>query len=372
MSALFEPLVLRSLEIRNRVWMAPMCQYSAPATGEHTGTPGNWHVTHLSTRAVGGAGLIMTEGTAVTAAGRITPTDLGLWNDRQQKAFERIAHSLRNLGSVPGIQLAHAGRKASTARPWDGGAPLAPEHGGWRPVGPSPLPYGAGHLEPNELTIHEIHQVIEAFAQAARRALDAGFQVVEVHGAHGYLIHEFLSPFTNQRRDRYGGSFAHRIRFALEVADAVRSVWPDSLPVFFRASATDWLDGTGVTGGTDVSAGSGWTIEDTVRLSGELLARGVDLLDISSGGVAPGIGKPVAPGYQVPFAATVRHRTGAPVSAVGLITDPRQAERIVASGQADAVMLGRELLRNPYWPHQAAKELGGRSDWPQPYGMAAV
>lgn len=364
MSALFEPLVMRSLKIRNRVWMAPMCQYSAPATGEHTGAPGDWHVTHLATRAVGGAGLIMTEGTSVTAAGRITPADLGLWNDRQQAAFQRITQSLRNLGSVPGIQLTHAGRKASTTRPWDGGAPLAPEHGGWRPVGPSPLPYGAGHLDPSELTVGEIHHVVEDFAQAARRALDAGFQVVEVHGAHGYLIHEFLSPLTNQRRDQYGGSFTNRIRFAWEVVDAVRSVWPDHLPVFFRASATDWLDGT------DAGAGGSWTIEDTVRLSAELLDHGVDLLDISSGGVTPGISKPVAPGYQVPLAAAVRHKAGAPVSAVGLITDPHQAERIVATGQADAVMLGRELLRNPYWPHRAARMLGGKSDWPQPYAMA--
>lgn len=364
MSALFAPLALRSLEIPNRIWMAPMCQYSAPTTGEDTGVPGDWHFTHLSTRAVGGAGLIMTEGTAVSAAGRITPADLGLWNDRQQAAFQRITRFLRDLGTVPGIQLTHAGRKASTARPWDGGEPLRPEDGGWHPVAPSPLPYGPTHPDPVELTVGEIRQVVDDFARAARRALNSGFQVVEVHGAHGYLIHEFLSPFTNRRHDQYGGSFANRIRFALEVVDAVRSVWPDSLPVFFRASATDWLEETGA------SAGTGWGAEDTVRLAAHLMDRGVDLLDISSGGVAQGIRKPVAPGYQVPFATTVRHKAGAPVSAVGLITDAHQAEHIVATGQADAVMLGRELLRNPYWPRQAAKELGGGRKWPRPYDMA--
>lgn len=242
MSALFTPLVLRSLGIRNRVWMAPMCQYSAPVDGEHTGAPGDWHFTHLATRAVGGAGLVMTEGTAVTAAGRITPADLGLWNDTQQAAFQRIAQGLRALGSVPAIQLTHAGRKASTARPWDGGTPLTPDHGGWHPVGPSPLPYAPGHLAPHELTVPEIHRIVDDFARAARRALDAGFQVAEVHGAHGYLIHQFLSPYTNRRGDQYGGSFSNRTRFALEVVDAVRSVWPDGLPVFFRASATDWLE----------------------------------------------------------------------------------------------------------------------------------
>ncbi|MEU4982550.1 NADH:flavin oxidoreductase/NADH oxidase [Streptomyces sp. NPDC021969] len=366
MTALFTPLVLRSLDIRNRVWMAPMCQYSAPADGEHTGAPGDWHFTHLATRAVGGAGLVMTEGTAVTAAGRITPADLGLWNDTQQAAFQRIAQGLRALGSVPAIQLTHAGRKASTARPWDGGTPLTPDYGGWHPVGPSPLPYAPGHLAPHELTVPEIHRIVDDFARAARRALDAGFQVAEVHGAHGYLIHQFLSPYTNRRGDQYGGSFSNRIRFALEVVDAVRSVWPDGLPVFFRASATDWLERSAAEG----PGQHGWEVEDTVRLSVELLDHGVDLLDISSGGVAPGIRKPVAPGYQVPFATTVRHKSGAPVSAVGLITDPHQAEHIVTTGQADAVMLGRELLRNPYWPHRAAQELGAKPTWPQPYEMA--
>ncbi|WP_405937274.1 NADH:flavin oxidoreductase/NADH oxidase [Streptomyces sp. NBC_00726] len=357
MSSLFEPLGIRSLEIPNRVWMAPMCQYSAPSAGEDVGVPGDWHFTHLSTRAVGGAGLIMTEGTAVSAAGRITPADLGLWNNRQQAGFQRITRFLRDLGAVPGIQLTHAGRKASTARPWDGGHPLDSEHGGWHSVSPSPLPYGTGYPEPGELTVHEIRKVVDEFAQAAQRALASGFQVAEVHGAHGYLLHQFLSPFTNHRQDQYGGSFTNRIRFALEVVDAVRSVWPDSLPVFFRASATDWLD-------------CGWTEDDTVQLASELLDHGVDLLDISSGGIAPGIRKPVAPGYQVPFSTAVRNKSGAPVSAVGLITDAHQAEHIVATGRADAVMLGRELLRNPYWPLQAAGELRENHNCPKPYEMA--
>ncbi|WP_330293506.1 NADH:flavin oxidoreductase/NADH oxidase [Streptomyces sp. NBC_00576] len=364
MSALFEPLLLRSLEIPNRVWMAPMCQYSAPVAGEETGVPGDWHFAHLTARSVGGAGLILTEGTAVSAGGRITPADLGLWNDRQQAAFHRMTHFLRAHGTVPGIQLTHAGRKASTARPWDGGAPLAPGGGGWRPVGPSPLPYGAGHLSPGELTVDEIRDVVEDFARAARRALTAGFQVVEVHGAHGYLIHEFLSPCTNHRRDRYGGPFRNRIRFALEVVDAVRAAWPDDLPVFFRVSATDWLQDTG----TD--AAGGWKLDDTVKLSAELLDHGVDLIDVSSGGIAPGIRKPVAPGYQVPFAAKVREETRAAVAAVGLITEPQQAEHIVATGQAEAVLLGRELLRDPYWPQRAAKALGAPRNWPRAYGMA--
>ncbi|GAA2225363.1 NADH:flavin oxidoreductase/NADH oxidase [Streptomyces nogalater] len=361
MSALFEPLVLRSLRIPNRVWMAPMCQYSAPVAGEDTGVPGDWHFAHLAARAVGGAGLILTEGTAVSADGRITPADLGLWNDRQQSAFRRITRFLRAHGAVPAIQLSHAGRKASTAPPWDGGGPLPPERGGWHPVGPSPLPYGAGHPSPDALTERGIARVVDDFAQAARRALAAGFEVAEVHGAHGYLIHEFLSPRTNHRRDRYGGSFDNRVRFALEVVDAVRSVWPEDLPVFFRVSATDWLDHAR----TD-TAGS-WTLEDTVRLSARLVDHGVDLVDVSSGGIAAGVRKPVAPGYQVPFAAAVRHGSGVPAAAVGLITEPRQAERIVATGRADAVLLGRELLRDPYWPRRAAGELGVPSGGPRPY-----
>lgn len=356
---LFEPITLRSLTIPNRVWMSPMCQYSAAADGPEVGAPNDWHFVHLATRAVGGAGLILAEATAVSPEGRISPFDLGLWNDHQAEAFTRITRLLTEHGTVPGIQLAHAGRKASTDRPWRGGGQLTPEQGGWQPIAPSPIPFADGSPTPAELTVDEIKRVVDDFARAAERALRAGFQVVEVHGAHGYLIHEFLSPHSNHRTDAYGGPFENRIRLALEVVDAVRSVWPDDLPVFFRVSATDWLPD-----------GQGWTPDDTVRLAKELLARGVDLLDTSTGGIAPKVAIPTGPGYQVPFAARVRTETGLPVAAVGEITDPHQAEQILTSGQADAVLLGRELLRNPYWPYHAARALGMRSNWPNQYASA--
>jgi 2,4-dienoyl-CoA reductase-like NADH-dependent reductase (Old Yellow Enzyme family) len=361
---LFEPITLRSLTVPNRIWMAPMCQYSAAADGPETGVPHDWHFSHLAARAVGGAGLILTEATAVSPEGRISPADLGLWNERQEEAFLRITRFLKEHGTVPGIQLAHAGRKASTDRTWRGGAPVGAADGGWRPVAPSPLPFSPGHPVPHELTADEIQRVVGDFARAAERALRAGFQVAEVHGAHGYLIGEFLSPHSNHRTDGYGGSFDGRIRLALEVVDAVRAVWPEDLPVFFRVSATDWLTEN------PEDEREGWTADDTVRLAKELLTRGVDLLDTSSGGNAPGVRIPTGPGYQVPFAARVRAETDLPVAAVGEITEPRQAEEIIASGQADAVLLGRELLRNPYWPNQAARELGAQSRWPDQYHRA--
>lgn len=357
MSVLFEPLTLRNLTVPNRVWMAPMCQYSAAADGPDQGVPNDWHLAHQAARAVGGAGLILTEATAVLPEGRISPADLGLWNDRQAEAFTRITRFLKDHGTVPGIQLAHAGRKASTARPWEGGAPVGPDRYGWQPVGPSPVPFDEGHPVPAELSVDEIGRIVEAFAAAARRALAAGFEVVEVHGAHGYLIHEFLSPHSNHRTDAYGGPYENRVRFALEVVDAVRAVWPQELPVFFRISATDWL-----TGGRP-----GWTVEDTVRFAKDLLAHGVDLLDTSSGGNVAGVRIPTEPGYQVPFAARVKAETDLAVGAVGLITEPRHAEEIIAFGQADAVLLGRELLRNPYWPNLAARELGAEPRWPAQY-----
>jgi 2,4-dienoyl-CoA reductase-like NADH-dependent reductase (Old Yellow Enzyme family) len=356
---LFDPITLRSLTIPNRVWMAPMCQYSAAVDGPAAGVPHDWHFTHLTTRAVGGAGLILAEATAVSPEGRISPADLGLWNETQQEAFSRITRFLSEQGTVPGIQLAHAGRKASTDRPWLGGGPVSAADGGWRPVAPSAIPFADGHPVPEELTVERIHRVVADFAAAAERARRAGFQVVEVHGAHGYLIGEFLSPHSNRRTDAYGGPFENRIRLALEVADAVRAVWPEELPVFFRVSATDWLPD-----------GQGWTGEDTVRLAKELLAHGVDLLDVSTGGNAAGVRIPTGPGYQVPFAGQVRAETDLPVAAVGEITDPRQAESILASGQADAVLLGRELLRNPYWPLQAARELGVETRRPDQYHRA--
>ncbi|GII77102.1 oxidoreductase [Sphaerisporangium rufum] len=364
MSALFEPLTLRGLTIANRAWMSPMCQYCAAPTGPQAGVPTDWHLTHLGSRAVGGAGLIFAEATAVVPEGRISPFDLGLWNEEQQRAFGRIAAFLREYGAVPGVQLAHAGRKASTDQPWRGGRPLGPEAGGWRPVGPSPLPFADDHPVPAELSVAEIGAIVAAFAAAARRALAAGFQVVEVHGAHGYLIHEFLSPHANRRTDAYGGSFENRTRLALEVVDAVRAVWPDDLPVLFRVSATDWLTENPEDGR------QGWTAEETVRLAKELLVRGVDLLDTSTGGLVPGARIPTGPGYQVPFAARVKGETGLPVAAVGEITEPRQAEEIVASGRADAVLLGRELLRDPYWPNRAARELGAGPRRPDQYHRA--
>ncbi|MFI9201398.1 NADH:flavin oxidoreductase/NADH oxidase [Streptomyces sp. NPDC053048] len=364
MSTLFEPFTLRSLTIPNRVWMAPMCQYCADPDGPRAGVPHDWHFAHLAARAVGGAGLILVEATAVVPEGRISPADLGLWNDRQQEAFRRITSFLEAQGTVPGIQLGHAGRKASTDRPWRGGKPVGPEAHGWRPSAPSPVPFADGHPVPHEMTTDDIKDVIRAFAASARRALAAGFKVVEIHGAHGYLIHEFLSPHSNHRTDEYGGSFENRTRFALEIVDAVREVWPDELPLFFRVSATDWLTEN------PRDEREGWTADDTVRLAKELQARGVDLLDVSTGGIAPGVTIPVGPDYQVPFAARVREETGLAVAAVGLITEPRQAEDILTSGRADAVLLGRELLRNPSWPADAATALGAPARRPDQYGWA--
>ncbi|MGP3981710.1 NADH:flavin oxidoreductase/NADH oxidase [Streptomyces sp. KR80] len=371
MSALFEPYTLRSLTIPNRLWMAPMCQYSAEVFGPDAGVPNDWHFSHYAARATGGTGLILVEATAVSPEGRISPADLGIWNDAQLAAFRRITSFLGEQGTVPGIQIAHAGRKASTDLPWLGGAPVGADRHGWQPVAPSPLPFAAGHAVPDELTTDQITEIIEQFADAARRALAAGFQVVEVHGAHGYLIGEFLSPHTNHRTDAYGGGYENRTRFALEVVDAVRSVWPAELPVLFRISATDWLTETRPTSEAGPDDRVGWTVDDTVRFAADLRAHGVDLLDVSSGGNAPGVRIPTGPGYQVPFAERVKVETSLPVAAVGEITEPRQAEKIVASGRADAVLLGRELLRNPYFARQAARELGGVVSSPQQYHRAA-
>ncbi|CQR65459.1 NADH:flavin oxidoreductase/NADH oxidase [Streptomyces leeuwenhoekii] len=355
MSALFQPLSLRDVTIPNRVWMPPMCQYSADPQGPSAGAPGDWHFAHYAARAAGGTGLIIIEATGVTPEGRISPYDLGLWNDTQVAAFRRITDFLRTQNTVPAIQLAHAGRKASTDQPWKGGAPLGEDALGWRPVAPSALAFAEGHPVPAELTVEEIEQVVERFADAARRALAAGFEIVEIHGAHGYLINEFLSPHSNHRTDAYGGSYENRTRFALEVVDAVRAVWPGDKPLFFRISATEWLEE------------GGWTPDDTVRFARDLQAHGVDLLDVSTGGNASGVRIPTGPGYQVPFAARVKAETTLPVAAVGLITETRQAEKILANGEADAVLLGRELLRNPSWARHAARELGGEVHVPDQY-----
>ncbi|MCC9707650.1 NADH:flavin oxidoreductase/NADH oxidase [Streptomyces sp. MNU76] len=355
MSALFEPYRLRELTISNRVWMPPMCQYSAAPEGPLAGAPNDWHFAHYAARATGGAGLIIVEATAVSPEGRISPYDLGLWNDTQVEAFRRITGFLKGQGAVPAVQLAHAGRKASTDQPWRGGAPVGADAHGWQPVAPSALAFDERHPVPDELTFHQIQDVVGQFAEAARRALAAGFEVVEIHGAHGYLINEFLSPHSNRRTDSYGGSWENRTRLALEVVDAVREVWPTEKPLFFRVSATEWLEE------------GGWTADDTVRLAAELKAHGVDLLDVSSGGNAPGVHIPVGPGYQVPFAARVRNESALPVAAVGLITEAEQAEKILANGEADAVLLGRELLRSPSWARQAARELGGEVRVPEQY-----
>ncbi|MBT2382482.1 NADH:flavin oxidoreductase/NADH oxidase [Streptomyces sp. ISL-11] len=363
MSALFQPFSLRSLTIPNRVWMAPMCQYSAEVFGPNAGVANDWHFAHYAARSTGGAGLILVEATAVSPEGRISPADLGIWNDTQVEALRRVTAFLRSRGTVPGIQIAHAGRKASTDRPWRGGKPVGADEG-WQPVAPSPVPFTDGDPAPTELTVEQIKEIVGQFAAAARRALAAGFEVVEIHGAHGYLIHEFLSPHSNRRTDEYGGSFENRSRFAREVVDAVRAEWPDDLPVFFRTSATDWL-----TENADDER-EGWTADETVRLARELSARGVDLFDVSTGGLAPGARIPTGPGYQVPFARRVKEEAGLPTAAVGLITEPRQAEKILANGEADAILLGRELLRDPHWPHRAAADLGEDKRLPDQYGWA--
>jgi 2,4-dienoyl-CoA reductase-like NADH-dependent reductase (Old Yellow Enzyme family) len=364
MSTLFEPYQLRSLTIPNRAWMSPMCQYSAAPDGPAVGAPADWHFAHLAARSVGGTGLIVTESTAVSPEGRISPYDLGIWNDTQVEAFRRVTGFLRSQGTVPGIQISHAGRKASVERTWVGGTipPDAPL--GWLPVAPSAVPFRAGSATPEELTVEGIGVILRQFVEAAERARAAGFDVVEIHAAHGYLIHQFLSPESNRRTDSYGGSFDNRARFALEVAAAVREVWPQDLPVFFRVSATDWL-----TENADDER-EGWTADETVLLAKELASRGVDLLDVSTGGIVPDAKIETGPGYQVPFAERVRTESGMPVAAVGLITQPAQAEAIVTDGRADAVFLGRELLRDPYWGRRAATELGDRLRMPDQYHRA--
>ncbi|MFF4763846.1 NADH:flavin oxidoreductase/NADH oxidase [Streptomyces sp. NPDC001292] len=366
MTSLFTPYVLRSLTIPNRIWMAAMCQYSAAPEGESVGAPTDWHFAHLAARASGGTGLIITEATAVSPEGRISPYDLGIWNDTQAAAFRRITAFLKTQGTVAGIQLAHAGRKASTERTWvDRGRQITPDEPyGWTPVGPSAIPFDESSTKPEELTTERIGEIVREFADAAKRALAAGFEVAEIHGAHGYLIHQFLSPHSNHRSDEYGGSFEGRTRFALEVVDAVRAVWPEDLPVFFRVSATDWLTEN------PEDDRSGWTADDTVRFAKELHAHGVDLLDVSTGGNAPNAKIVTGPNYQVPFAEQVRNESDMPVAAVGMITEPAQAQEIIASGKADAILLARELLRNPYWARRAAEELDGQVASPVQYHRA--
>ncbi len=344
------PLTLRGTAIRNRIWVSPMCQYSAV-----DGLPDDWHLVHLGARAVGGAGLVLTEATAVSPEGRISPQDTGLWNDAQAERWERITAFVRAQGAAVGVQLAHAGRKASSHRPWGGRGYVEPADGGWPTVGASAL--GFGELPaPQELDAAGLAKVRDDFVAAARRADAVGFDVAELHAAHGYLLNTFLSPLSNTRTDAYGGDLAGRMRFPLEVVEAVREVWPDGKPLVLRISASDWVEG-------------GWTVDDSVLLAKEASARGVDLVDCSSGGVSPDQRLDVGPGYQVPFAAAVR-AAGVPTGAVGMITDPRQAEAILADGSADVVLLARELLRDPHWPLRAATELGVDVAWPDQYVRA--
>lgn len=355
MPHLFKPLTLRGATLPNRVFVSPMCQYSS-----EDGVATDWHLVNLGSFAVGGAGLVLCEATAVTANGRISPQDLGIWQDGHVEGLARLTRFVAEQGAVPGIQLAHAGRKASTRRPWDGRGTVAPEEGGWLDVvGPSALAFNDHYPQPQALTLDGIRAVVAAFADAAARAWDAGFRVAEVHAAHGYLLHQFLSPISNRRDDDYGGTFENRCRLTLEVVRAVRRRWPDAAPLFVRVSATDWVDG-------------GWHVDECVDLARRLATEGVDLVDCSSGGNASHQQIPVAPGYQVPFASRIRRDAGVPTGAVGLITDPQQADEIVATGQADAVLLARELLRDPHWPLRAAHALGHVVSWPAQYARAAA
>jgi 2,4-dienoyl-CoA reductase-like NADH-dependent reductase (Old Yellow Enzyme family) len=338
---LFSPLEIRGVKFRNRIGVSPMCQYSC-----EDGFANDWHFVHLGSRAVGGAGMVMVEASAVEARGRISAEDMGIWKDEHIAPLARIAEFMKAHGAVAGIQLAHAGRKASTAQPWKGGKTVSVEAGGWTPSAPSAVPFYETDAPPAELTRDEIHEITAAFADAAVRSLKAGFNLVEIHGAHGYLMHEFLSPLSNKRTDEYGGSYENRTRFAIETVAAIRAVWPENLPLFLRLSCTDWVEG-------------GWTIEDSVELARRVNPMGVDLIDCSSGAMVPGVKIPAAPGFQVPFAEQIRREAGIPTAAVGMITEPAQADAIIQTGEADLVLMARQFLSDPYWPVRAAKALGG-------------
>jgi 2,4-dienoyl-CoA reductase-like NADH-dependent reductase (Old Yellow Enzyme family) len=352
MSKLFTPFKLRGLEFRNRVFVSPMCQYSSPG-----GIPTDWHLVHLGSRAVGGAGLVMTEATAIDPEGRISPDDTGIWSDAHTVAWRRIANFIRDQGAHPAMQLAHAGRKASTHAPWTGSGPIPEAAGGWQPMGPSPIPFDAKSVSPREMTIGEIDAVVAKFAQAAKRAFEAGFEVVEIHAAHGYLLHEFLSPISNHRTDQYGGSLENRLRLTLRVARAVREAIPEASPLLVRLSVTDWVEG-------------GWDLPQSIELCKGLKAAGADLIDCSSGANVSDAKIPIGPGFQVPFAEAIRRDASIATGAVGMITNPEQAEEIVAKGQADVILLAREMLRDPYWPLHAAKILGAKVAPPKQYGRA--
>ncbi len=354
MPHLFDSFTIRDLEFSNRVFVSPMCEYSSV-----DGYANDWHLVHLGSRAVGGAGLVLTEATAVLPEGRISPQDLGIWKDEHIDLLKHIVSFIHEQGSVAGMQLAHAGRKASTRRPWEGHGVVPETEGGWQNVmAPSAIPFADNYPTPQALTLDGIQQVVRAFAHAARRACDAGFRVIEIHAAHGYLIHEFLSPLSNHRDDAYGGSFENRTRLIREIVTAVHSSWPKGAPLFVRISASDWVEG-------------GWDLEQSIELARSLKQIGVDLIDCSSGGTVPHAKIPGGPGYQTPFAHRIRHEAEILTGAVGMITSPVQAEQIIGTGQADTILMAREFLRDPYWPLRAAKELGQSISWPVQYLRAA-
>ena len=353
MTLLFDPLPIRGITLPNRIAVSPMVQYVS-----QDGFANDWHLVHLGSRAVGGAGLILTEATAVSPEGRISAGDLGIWKDGHVEFLRRITDFLESQGSVPGIQLAHAGRKASTQKPWMGSGALSPEEGSWVSIAPSARAYSGKHRMPKALTKEGIRSVVEAFARAARRALEAGFGVIEIHAAHGYLIHQFLSPLSNERTDEYGGSFENRTRLAREIVSAIRKQWPERLPLFIRISATDWKEG-------------GWDLQQSIELVKQLAPLGVDLVDCSSGGLVLDQKIVAGPGFQVPFAEQIRRQTGVMTSAVGLIETKEQVQEILAKNQADLVLMAREFLRDPYWPLRAARELGHKVSWPAEYLRAA-
>ena len=352
-SKLFEKYVIRGVEFRNRIWVSPMCQYSS-----HDGMPTDWHLVHLGSRAVGGAGLVIMEATAVSPEGRISPSDAGIWSDAHGASYQRIAKFIKEQGAIAGIQIAHAGRKASTAEPWNGGKIVDEGYGGWETVAPSAEAFADDYPMPVEMTKEDIEKATADFVAAAERAVRAGFEVIEIHAAHGYLFHEFLSPLSNKRNDEYGGSLENRLRFPLDVAQKVRKVVPENLPVFVRISATDWTEG-------------GWDLPESIEFCRHLKEIGIDLIDVSTGGNVPQAKIPVAPGYQVTFAASIRERVGIATGAVGMITEAAQAEEILQNAQADAVLIAREFLRDPYFPFTAAQELGEKIDYiPKQYGRA--
>jgi 2,4-dienoyl-CoA reductase-like NADH-dependent reductase (Old Yellow Enzyme family) len=352
MAILFEPLKIRGIELKNRIVVSPMCEYSSI-----DGFANDWHLVHLGSRAVGGAGLVFTEASAVTPEGRISPDDLGIWKDDHIAFLKRITKFISAEGAVPGIQLAHAGRKASLASPWKGNKALQEQEGAWPTIAPSPLPYKEGEPVPHEMSVADIRQLVNDFSSAAKRAMAAGFTVFEVHAAHGYLINEFLSPLSNKRQDNYGGNFDNRVRILLEIVERLRATIPPEFPLFVRISATEWMEG-------------GWTPEDSVKLAGMLKEKEVDVIDCSSGGNSHGQKITAGPLYQVPFAEKIKKETGILTAAVGLITTPAEAEQVLARGHADLIVMARQLLRDPYFPLHAARELGVDVSWPVQYDRA--